>query len=120
MQRLVNVLILLFELYPYDRAARLVTQDLDVIGPTMMKLCGGTLTLRVDYEQFLAQACGFQKNYNQKSLGRFWADIVFADSMNTFPIWRAPEILHLEDSGEFRSLEKCTESDTSTPSISHY
>src|SRR2546423_7620012 len=46
-----------------DRAALLVTQDADVIGRTMMKLCGGTYASRVDYEQFLEQARDFQKNY---------------------------------------------------------
>jgi hypothetical protein len=86
----------------------------------MMKLCGGTFASKIDYEQLLAQARDFQKNYDDKALSCIWADIVFTNSMNTFSIWRAPEILNWEDGGEFRSLEKCTESDTSTPSISHY
>ncbi|MCA1850613.1 MAG: M48 family metallopeptidase, partial [Acidobacteria bacterium] len=56
-----------------DRAALLVTQDADVIGRTMMKLCGGTFASKVDYEQFLEQARDFQKNYDEKALDRFWA-----------------------------------------------
>jgi hypothetical protein len=60
----------------------------------MIKLCGDTYASRLNYEQFLQQARDFQKNYDDRALGRFWADIVFTDSMNTFPIWRAPEILN--------------------------
>src|SRR3954462_13156358 len=59
-----------------DRAALLVTQDPDVIGRTMMKLCGGTFASKVNYDDFLAQARDFQKNYDEKALDRFWADIV--------------------------------------------
>src|SRR5881392_3660465 len=59
-----------------DRAALLVTQDANVIGRTMMKLCGGTFASKVDYEQFLLQARDFQKNYDEKALDRFWADII--------------------------------------------
>src|SRR5438270_4802647 len=53
-----------------DRAALLVTQNPDVIGRTMMKLCGGTYASKVDYEQFLEQARDFQKNYDAKEIGR--------------------------------------------------
>lgn len=87
-----------------DRAALLVTQDADVIGRTMMKLCGGTFASKVDYEQFLQQARDFQKNYDDKALDRFWADIIASGLTHPFPIWRVSEILKWVDSGEYRRL----------------
>ncbi|MBK9767937.1 MAG: M48 family metallopeptidase [Chloracidobacterium sp.] len=56
-----------------DRAALLVTQDPHVIGRTMMKLGGGTLASKVDYDQFLEQAREFQTNYDENKLDKFWA-----------------------------------------------
>ncbi|HUE83565.1 MAG TPA: M48 family metallopeptidase [Pyrinomonadaceae bacterium] len=87
-----------------DRAALLVTQDADVIGRTMMKLCGGTFASKVDYEQFLAQARDFQKNYDEKALDRFWADVITSGMSHPFPIWRVSEILKWVESGEYRQL----------------
>ena len=87
-----------------DRAALLVTQDPHVIGRTMMKLCGGTYASKVDYEQFLAQARDFQKNYDEKALDRFWADIITSGMTHPFPIWRISEILKWVDSGEYKRL----------------
>src|SRR5438105_15278601 len=87
-----------------DRAALLVTQDADVIGRTMMKLCGGTYASRVDYEQFLAKARDFQKNYDAKALDRFWADIINAGLTHPFPVWRVSEILSWVESGEYGRL----------------
>ena len=87
-----------------DRAALLVTQDPHVIGRTMMKLCGGTFASKVDYEQFLAQARDFQKNYDEKALDRFWADIISSGMSHPFPIWRVSEILKWVDSGEYKAL----------------
>jgi Zn-dependent protease with chaperone function len=87
-----------------DRAALLVTQDADVIGRTMMKLCGGTFASKVDYEQFLAQARDFQKNYDEKALDRFWADIISSGMSHPFPVWRVSEILKWVDSGEYKRL----------------
>lgn len=87
-----------------DRAALLVTQDPHVIGRTMMKLCGGTFASRVDYEQFLAQARDFQKNYDEKALDRFWADIITSGMSHPFPVWRISEILKWVDSGEYKRL----------------
>jgi Zn-dependent protease with chaperone function len=94
-----------------DRAALLVTQDPDVIGRTMMKLCGGTFASRVDYDQFLAQARDFQQNYNDKALDRFWADIITSGLTHPFPVWRVSEILRWVDSGEYgRVLSGAAES----------
>jgi Zn-dependent protease with chaperone function len=87
-----------------DRAALLVTQDPDVIGRTMMKLCGGTFASKVDYEQFLQQARDFQKNYDEKSLDRFWADIIASGLTHPFPVWRVSEILKWVEGGEYQRL----------------
>ena len=87
-----------------DRAALLVTQDADVIGRTMMKLCGGTFASKVDYDQFLAQARDFQKNYDAKALDRFWADVISSGMTHPVPVWRVSEILQWVDSGEYKQL----------------
>ncbi|MGH9902920.1 MAG: M48 family metallopeptidase, partial [Pyrinomonadaceae bacterium] len=87
-----------------DRAALLVTQDADVIGRTMMKLCGGTFASKVDYEQFLQQARDFQKNYDEKALDRFWADIISSGLSHPFPVWRVSEILKWVEGGEYSRL----------------
>jgi Zn-dependent protease with chaperone function len=84
-----------------DRAALLVTQDPDVIGRTMMKLCGGTFASKLDYEQFLQQARDFQKNYDEKALDRFWADIISSGLSHPFPVWRVSEILKWVESGDY-------------------
>jgi Zn-dependent protease with chaperone function len=87
-----------------DRAALLVTQDANVIGRTMMKLCGGTYASKVDYEQFLAQGREFQKTYDGKALDRFWADVITAGLSHPFPVWRVSEILQWVESGEYKAL----------------
>jgi Zn-dependent protease with chaperone function/ribosomal protein L37E len=87
-----------------DRAALLVTQDPHVIGRTMMKLAGGTYASKVDYEQFLVQARDFQKNYDEKALDRFWADIISSGMSHPFPVWRVSEILKWVESGEYKEL----------------
>lgn len=87
-----------------DRAALLVTQNPHVIGTTMMKLAGGTFASKIDYDQFLEQAREFQKNYDEKKLDRFWADILSAGLSHPFPIWRVSEILKFVESGEYQGL----------------
>jgi Zn-dependent protease with chaperone function len=87
-----------------DRAALLVTQNPDVIGRTMMKLSGGTFASKVDYDQFLLQARDFQKNYDEKALDRFWADIITSGLSHPFPVWRVSEILKWTESGEYGRL----------------
>lgn len=87
-----------------DRAALLVTQDPHVIGTTMMKLCGGTFASRIDYNEFLNQAREFEKNYDEKALDRFWADIITSGMSHPFPVWRVSEILKWVDSGEYKKL----------------
>ena len=87
-----------------DRAALLVTQDPHVIGRTMMKLCGGTFASKVDYDQFLEQARDFQKNYDEKALDRFWADIISSGLTHPFPVWRVSEILKWVEEGDYKQL----------------
>jgi Zn-dependent protease with chaperone function len=89
-----------------DRAALLVTQDPHVIGRTMMKLCGGTLASKIDYDLFLEQAREFQKNYDEKKLDKFWADILNAGLSHPFPVWRVSEILKWVDDGQYAELMK--------------
>lgn len=89
-----------------DRAALLVTQDPHVIGRTMMKLAGGTFASRIDYDQFLEQAREFQKNYDEKWLDKFWADILNAGLSHPFPIWRVSEILKWVEDGEYAEVLK--------------
>jgi Zn-dependent protease with chaperone function len=93
-----------------DRAALLVTQDPDVVGRTMMKLAGGTFASKVDYQQFLAQARDFQKNYDEKALDRFWADIITASMSHPFPVWRVSEILKWVEVGDYKNLMEAPES----------
>ena len=93
-----------------DRAALLVTQDADVVGRTMMKLAGGTFASKVDYPQFLEQARDFQKNYDEKALDRFWADIITASMSHPFPVWRVSEILKWVEFGEYRNVMEAPES----------
>ncbi len=89
-----------------DRAALLVTQDPHVIGRTMMKLGGGTFASKIDYDQFLEQAREFQKNYDEKKLDRFWADMLNAGLSHPFPIWRVSEILKWVEGGEYANVMK--------------
>jgi Zn-dependent protease with chaperone function len=89
-----------------DRAALLVTQDPHVIGRTMMKLAGGTFASKIDYDLFLEQAREFQKNYDEKKLDKFWADIINAGLSHPFPIWRISEILQWVESGQYADLMK--------------
>jgi Zn-dependent protease with chaperone function len=89
-----------------DRAALLVTQDPHVVGKTMMKLAGGTFASKIDYELFLEQGREFKKNYDEKKLDKFWADIMAAGLSHPFPIWRVAEILEWVESGQYQDLMK--------------
>lgn len=89
-----------------DRAALLVVQDPHVIGRTMMKLAGGTFASKIDYDEFLEQGREFQKNYDEKKLDKFWADIINAGMSHPFPIWRVSEVLKWVESGEYEEVMK--------------
>jgi Zn-dependent protease with chaperone function len=93
-----------------DRAALLVTQDKDVVGRAMMKLAGGTFASKVNYELFLEQGRDFQKNYDEKALDRFWADVITAGLSHPFPVWRVSEVLKWIDSGGYEALMNAPES----------
>jgi Zn-dependent protease with chaperone function len=93
-----------------DRAALLVTQDQHVVGSTMMKLAGGTFASHVNYELFLEQGRDFQKNYDEKALDRFWADIITAGLSHPFPVWRVSEVLKWVESGEYEKVMNTPES----------
>ncbi len=87
-----------------DRAALLVVQDPHVIGRTMMKLAGGTFASKIDYELFLEQGREFQKNYEEKALDKFWANIINAGMSHPLPVWRVSEILEWVESGQYKEL----------------
>jgi len=89
-----------------DRAAALVVQDPHIVGRTMMKLAGGTFAAKIDYDQFLEQGREFQKNYDEKKLDKFWADILNAGLSHPFPIWRVSEIIKWVESGEYEEVLK--------------
>lgn len=89
-----------------DRAATLVVQDPHVVGRTMMKLAGGTFASKMDYDQFLEQGREFQKNYDEKKLDKFWADILNAGLSHPFPIWRVSEVIKWVESGEYDEVMK--------------
>jgi hypothetical protein len=54
----------------------------------------------------LEQAKEFQKNYDEKNLDRFWADIINAGLSHPFPVWRISEILKWVEDGEFAEVMK--------------
>lgn len=87
-----------------DRAGLLVTQDPHVIGRTMMKLAGGTMASKIDYDEFLEQGRQFKKDCDDSALDKFWANIVNAGQTHPFPIWRVSEILDWVDSGQYADL----------------
>jgi Zn-dependent protease with chaperone function len=87
-----------------DRAALLVMQDPHVIGRTMMKLAGGTFASKIDYELFLEQGREFKKNYDEKRLDRFWADVMNSGLSHPFPIWRVAEVIEWVEKGEYAEL----------------
>lgn len=89
-----------------DRAALLTVQDPHVVGRTMMKLAGGTFASKIDYDLFLEQGREFQRNYDEKKLDKFWADIINAGLSHPFPIWRVSEILKWVESGEYEEVMK--------------
>ena len=89
-----------------DRAALLVVQDPHIIGNVMMKLAGGTMASKINYEEFLEQGKEFQKNYDEKNLDKFWANILNAGMTHPFPIWRVAEIIKWAEEGEYVEVLK--------------
>src|SRR5690349_5725957 len=89
-----------------DRAALLVTQDPHVVGKVMMKLSGGTMASKIDYDLFLEQGREFKKTCDESALDKFWANIINAGQTHPFPIWRIGEILDWVESGQYNDLMK--------------
>lgn len=89
-----------------DRAALLVVQDPHIVGHVMMKLAGGTMASKIDYQEFLEQGKEFQKNYDEKALDKFWANILNAGLTHPFPIWRVSEIIEWAEDGEYAEVLK--------------
>ena len=89
-----------------DRAGMLVVQDPHVVGRVMMKLAGGTFASKMDYDLFLEQGREFKKNYDEKALDKFWANIINAGQTHPFPIWRVSEIIDWVDKGEYAEVLK--------------
>jgi len=89
-----------------DRAGLLVVQDPHIIGSVMMKLAGGTMASKINYDEFLEQGKEFQKNYDEKSLDKFWANILNAGMTHPFPVWRVSEILKWVEDGEYDEVLK--------------
>lgn len=87
-----------------DRAAMLVVQDPHVVGRVMMKLAGGTFASKMDYDLFLEQGREFKKNYDEKALDKFWANIINAGQTHPFPIWRVSEIIDWAESGDYAEV----------------
>jgi hypothetical protein len=70
----------------------------------MMKLAGGTMASKIDYDEFLEQGRQFKKDCDDNALDKFWANIVNAGQTHPFPIWRVSEILDWVDSGQYTDL----------------
>ncbi len=90
-----------------DRAAQLVVQEPHVLTKLMMKLAGGTLTSRLNHEEFIAQARAFDQRNESNFIDRFWTWQIASGRTHPFPIWRVSEILKWTESEEgYRKLMK--------------
>lgn len=90
-----------------DRAALLVVQNPQVVQTALMKMAGGTLAAKVNYEAFVAQARAFEKSYDESVLDKVWTLIAAAQTTHPFPVWRVSEILKwVEDGGYHKVLEQ--------------
>ena len=59
---------------------------------------------------FSEQGRDFQKNYDEKALDRFWADIITAGLSHPFLVWRVSEILKWVENGEYQTVMNAPES----------
>ncbi len=88
-----------------DRAAQLVVQDSNVITNVMMKLAGGSMTSKLNHEEFIRQAREFDANNEGSFVDRFWTWQIAAGRTHPFPIWRVSEILKwTDDPNGYRKL----------------
>ncbi len=81
-----------------DRAAQLVVQEPHVLTKLMMKLAGGTLTSKLNHEEFIAQARAFDQRNESNFVDRFWTWQIASGRTHPFPIWRVSEILKWTES----------------------
>ncbi|MGQ9897341.1 MAG: M48 family metallopeptidase [Acidobacteriota bacterium] len=90
-----------------DRASQLVVQEPHVLTKLMMKLAGGTLTSRLNHEEFIAQARAFDQRNESNFVDRFWTWQIASGRTHPFPIWRVSEILKwIEGEDGYKKLMK--------------
>ncbi len=87
-----------------DRAGLLVTQNPQAVQTALMKMAGGTLASKINYDEFVAQARAFDKNYDENLSDKFWTLIAAAQTTHPFPIWRVSEILKWVDDGGYQEV----------------
>lgn len=87
-----------------DRAALLVTQNAQTVQTALMKLAGGTLAAKVNYDEFLAQARQFDQSYDENLSDKIWTWIAAAQTTHPFPVWRVSEILKWVNSGGYEKV----------------
>jgi Zn-dependent protease with chaperone function len=76
-----------------DRAALLVTQDERVVASVMMKLAGGTMSSRMDLDEFIAQGKEFDRRAAENFIDKFWTTLIAGSMTHPFPVWRVSEII---------------------------
>jgi Zn-dependent protease with chaperone function len=87
-----------------DRAALLVVQNPKVVQTALMKMAGGTLASKVNYDEFVAQARAFEKGYDENVSDKFWTLIAASQTTHPFPVWRVSEIIKWVEEGEYRKV----------------
>lgn len=87
-----------------DRASLLVTQNPKAVLTALMKLAGGTLASKVDYDEFVAQARAFEKGYAENLTDKLWALIAAAQTTHPFAVWRVSELLNWVDEGGYQKV----------------
>jgi len=87
-----------------DRAALLVVQAPKVVQTALMKMAGGMLTSKINYDEFVAQARAFEKSYDENVMDKFWTLIAAAQTTHPFPVWRVSEILKWVEEGGYQKV----------------
>lgn len=76
-----------------DRTAQLVVQDQNVITRVMMKLAGGSMTSKLNPEEFIKQAREFDQTTQSNFVDSFWTSLIASGRTHPFPVWRVSEML---------------------------
>jgi Zn-dependent protease with chaperone function len=87
-----------------DRAGLLVTQEPKAVLTALMKLAGGTLASKVNYDEFVAQAKAFERSYAESLTDKFWALVAASQTTHPFAVWRVSELLHWVDEGGYQKV----------------